>query len=413
MTKGRVQVNGQVVTELGARANPLTDAIEVDGAKITGAFRGPRVYVLLNKPKGYISSVTDPLHRPVVTDIVKVGKARVYPVGRLDYDAEGVLLLTNDGELANQLIHPGFHVAKKYLVKVKDVPSAADLERLEHGVHLEDGKTFPAKARMVRQTTENCWIELTVTEGRNRLVKRMCMAIGHPVAKLKRIEFAGIKLGSLEPGAYRLLTDEEVERLKGLGASKKGVALARPAVLNRMIRPKRAVAPRKLARRRNISGSENPVVRKVAIALDKPVASKGTFVGKATFDSGKSSGQKRVFDNRKRTIGKERSAGAKRTLSPAETRGSDKSAGQKRLFDNRKRTTGKGRPVDVKRAFGPGETTGPDKPSGQKRLFDNRKRTTSADKSARPVKPFDKTKTTGPRKASRLVKAVRGTGRKS
>lgn len=361
MTSGRVQVNGRVVTELGARANPLTDAIEVDGAKITGAFRGPRVYVLLNKPKGYISSVTDPLNRPVVTDIVKVGKARVYPVGRLDYDAEGVLLLTNDGELANRLIHPTFHVAKKYLVKVKDVPSAADLVRLESGVHLEDGKTFPAKARMVRQTTENCWIELTVTEGRNRLVKRMCMAIGHPVAKLKRIEFAGIKLGSLEPGAYRLLTDEEVERLKGLGAVKKGVTLPKPAVSTGIVRPRRAAAPRKLARRRNISGSEN--------AAD----------GKAAIVSEKSAGLRRTYD-RKTGVGAE------------------KPAGQKRMSGNRS---------PVAQGFSP------DKPAGQKRLFDNRKRPTGADKSARPVKPFDKTKTTGPRKAARPRRGEeRGAGRK-
>lgn len=213
MLDGRVKVNGKVVAELGAKADPLKDKIEVDGRNIS--HKGPPAYILLNKPKGYISSVSDPLKRPVVTDIIKE-KARVFPIGRLDYDAEGVILLTNDGELANKLIHPKFNVPKKYLVKVKDVPTAEDLQKLEKGVYLDDGRTLPAKARFIRKTQENSWIELTVTEGRNRLVKRMCMAIGHPVAKLKRVEFAGIKLGSLSPGQYRLLTNKEVERLKSL-----------------------------------------------------------------------------------------------------------------------------------------------------------------------------------------------------
>ncbi len=204
-----------MVDRLGTKVDPEKDVIEVDGRNITS--KGPRIYILLNKPKGYISAISDPLKRPVVTDLVGNISLRLFPVGRLDYDAEGVLLLTNDGEFSNRLIHPRFDVPKKYLVKVKDVPEKSDLEKLEHGVYLEDGKTRPAKTRFIRKTQENSWIELTVFEGRNRLVKRMCMAIGHPVAKLKRIEFAGIKLGSLKPGEFRLLTKKEVEALKGLG----------------------------------------------------------------------------------------------------------------------------------------------------------------------------------------------------
>jgi len=203
------------VDQLGVKADPEKDVIEVDGRNITS--KGPRIYILLNKPKGYISSVTDPLKRPVVTDLVGPVPSRVFPVGRLDYDAEGVLLLTNDGEFSNRLIHPRFDVPKKYLVKVKDVPDKSDLEKLEKGVYLEDGRTRPARARFIRKTQENSWIELTVFEGRNRLVKRMCLAVGHPVAKLKRIEFAGIKLGNLKPGEFRLLTKKEVEALRGLG----------------------------------------------------------------------------------------------------------------------------------------------------------------------------------------------------
>lgn len=207
-------VNGKAVTELGAKADPSKDRITVDGKVISSS--GPRIYVLLNKPKGYISSVSDPENRPVVVDLLKKLKGRVYPVGRLDYDAEGVLLLTNDGDFSNKLIHPNFKVAKKYLVKVKDVPSKEDLDRLEKGVRLEDGWTLPAKAHLVRQTKENSWIELTVYEGRNRLVKRMCLAVGHPVAKLQRVEFAGIRLGKMKAGEWRFLTLAEIERLKAL-----------------------------------------------------------------------------------------------------------------------------------------------------------------------------------------------------
>lgn len=204
-----------MVDQLGARVDPEKDVIEVDGKNITS--KGPRVYILLNKPKGYISAVSDPFKRPVVTDLITKAPAKVFPVGRLDWDAEGVLLLTNDGELSNRLIHPRHSVPKKYLVKVKDVPDKSDLEKLEKGVYLEDGRTPPAKVQFIRKTKENSWIELTVFEGRNRLVKRMCMAVGHPVAKLKRIEFAGIGLEkNLRTGGYRFLTLKEVERLKAL-----------------------------------------------------------------------------------------------------------------------------------------------------------------------------------------------------
>lgn len=209
-----MSVNRSVITELGAKADPEKDLIQIDGKNISLS-KGPPTYIVLNKPKGFISALNDPLGRPLVVDLVKT-KARIFPVGRLDYDAEGVLLLTNDGEFSNRLIHPKFAVPKTYLVKVRDVPTQAQLDKLEKGVYLEDGRTLPARARLVRTTKENSWIELTVTEGRNRLVKRMCMAIGHPVSKLKRVEFAGIKLGNLKPGEYRALTAREVERLKGL-----------------------------------------------------------------------------------------------------------------------------------------------------------------------------------------------------
>jgi 23S rRNA pseudouridine2605 synthase len=210
--EGRVTVN-RTPAAIGTKADPLRDVIEVDGVRLRPA-GGPRAYVLLNKPKGYISSASDPQGRPVVVDLVKKTRLRLFPVGRLDYDAEGVLLLTNDGELANRLIHPSSGVTKKYLVKVRDVPSAEDMSALEKGVWLEDGPTLPARARLVRKTKENSWIELTVVEGRNRLIKRMCQAVGHPVSKLNRVEFAGLRLAGLKPGESRPLTPEELERLR-------------------------------------------------------------------------------------------------------------------------------------------------------------------------------------------------------
>ena len=211
---GRVRVNGKVVVDLGTRADVLNDSIAVDGKLINQETTRKRVYILLNKPKGFISGLSDTAKRPVVVDLLRRLKTRVYPIGRLDYDAEGVLLLTNDGELANKLIHPRYAIPKKYLVKVKGHPKERTLRRLELGVTLEDGKTLPAKVRFVRQTTENSWIEITVTEGRNRLVKRMCQRVGHPVTKLKRIRFAGVGLGVLKSGEWCHLTEKEVDKLR-------------------------------------------------------------------------------------------------------------------------------------------------------------------------------------------------------
>ena len=214
------------MTELGSKADPEKDRIAVDGRTITphpalspkgrGVLGGEKIYILLNKPKGCISTVSDPEGRPTVMDIVKKVKQRIFPVGRLDLDAEGVLLLTNDGELANKLIHPRYKIPKKYLVKVSNVPDDKDIAKLKKGIYLEDGRTLPAEARFIKATKTNSWIELTVYEGRNRLVKRMCFAIGHSVLKLIRTEFAGIKLGSLTPGSFRMLTAGEVKKLKGL-----------------------------------------------------------------------------------------------------------------------------------------------------------------------------------------------------
>lgn len=207
-------VNNRTATELGTKADPEKDVIKVDGKRIL--FDAQKVYILLNKPKGCISTAFDPQQRETVVDLVKKVRQRVFPVGRLDFDAEGVILLTNDGELTNKLIHPRYKIPKKYLVKVSDAPDEKDIDKLRKGVHLEDGKTLPADVKFIKKTETNSWLEITVYEGRNRLIKRMCFAIGHSVLKLKRIEFAGIKLGNLKPAEYRLLTKKEVEGLKNL-----------------------------------------------------------------------------------------------------------------------------------------------------------------------------------------------------
>lgn len=199
------------MTELGTKADTEKDIIKVDGKRIL--FDTQKVYILLNKPKGCISTAFDPQDRPTVVDLVKKVRQKVFPVGRLDIDAEGVILLTNDGELTNKLIHPRYKVPKKYLVKVSDAPDEKDIAKLRNGVYLEDGRTLPAEVKFIKKTETNSWLEITVYEGRNRLIKRMCFAIGHSVLKLKRIEFAGIKLGNLNPAEYRFLTKKEVEAL--------------------------------------------------------------------------------------------------------------------------------------------------------------------------------------------------------
>ena len=218
--EGRVVVNGKVVDQAGFKADPLKDHIKVDGKRL---FRPePKITLLLNKPKGYLSTVKDPARRPTVMDLLKGVKWRVYPLGRLDFDAEGLLFLTNDGDLAYQLSHPKFSIPRTYWAKVEGVPEKEELMRLKKGVMLEDGMARAVSVHILRQMEKHSWVEAVVTEGRNRLVKRMFSAIGHTVLKLKRIRFGPIRLGNLPVGQCRPLTDEEVEKLKQI-SSESGV----------------------------------------------------------------------------------------------------------------------------------------------------------------------------------------------
>ncbi|PYZ99187.1 pseudouridine synthase [Alteribacter lacisalsi] len=215
--EGRVKVNGTVVKELGSKADPGTDEIEVDGVPIG---KEEPVYFLLYKPQGVISSVDDHHGRKTVTEMIATDK-RVYPVGRLDYDTSGLIILTNDGDFANTLMHPKFRIHKTYIAKVKGVPSKQKLKTLEKGIELEDGKTAPAKVKMIKgnKQKDNAIVELTIHEGRNRQVRRMLEAIGHPVEKLKREQYGFLTLKGLNAGEFRELKPHEVKKLRELAVT--------------------------------------------------------------------------------------------------------------------------------------------------------------------------------------------------
>jgi pseudouridine synthase len=214
--QGEVTVNGQVATGV-VLVDPEVDHVRVSGRPLPPA--PALVYYLMYKPKGCITGRDDPEGRKSVFDVLGDLGTKVEPVGRLDFDTEGALILTNDGDLANALTHPKNHVPKRYLAKVYRTPDEKDLEALRTGIFLEDGRTAPAKARVSDKTDkENAWIEITVTEGRNRLVRRMLSALGHPVSKLRRESFATISVRGMERGQVRPLSGEEIRRLRDLAA---------------------------------------------------------------------------------------------------------------------------------------------------------------------------------------------------
>jgi 23S rRNA pseudouridine2605 synthase len=219
ITDGRVSVNGAIVTELGTKADAEADDIRVDGRRITRPKR--RRYFLLNKPRGYIASRSDPQRRPTVIDLLAKHGIReyVYPVGRLDYDSEGLLILTSDGDLAAQLTHPSHGVGREYEIRVRGVPDDHALDRLAHGVIIDGRRTAPAEVRLLRtrpglDRSPQAVISLTIHEGRNRQVRKMCDAIGHPVVRLRRVAIGPLSDHTLGPGDFRELTRAEVESLK-------------------------------------------------------------------------------------------------------------------------------------------------------------------------------------------------------
>ena len=214
IASGRVSVNGKVVTELGTKVDPERDHVKVDGKHLTSA--QPFVYLMLNKPKNVMSTLDDPGGRDTVKDFLHGVSVRVFPVGRLDFDSEGLMLLTNNGELAQALLHPRYHVPKTYLIKVKGVLTDAEIGQLQRGVKLEDGMTSPAMVKKIKRAEANSWLEITIREGRKHQVKRMLESVGHLVIKLMRVRMGPLALGHLEPGEFRFLTDREANALREL-----------------------------------------------------------------------------------------------------------------------------------------------------------------------------------------------------
>jgi len=211
---GRVSVNGKVVTILGTQADLTVDRIVVDGKVVNRL--APKVYYLLNKPPGYVSTCEDEIGRPTVFDLLKPMKFRLFPVGRLDWDTEGLLLLTNDGELAQRLLHPRFHVRRTYLAKVEGIPNPATLRRLAYSGDSTSPRNRRPTVRISRVGERHAWLEIRLWEGKNRQVRRMCEAVGHPVKRLRRVQFAGLDTLGLSLGQHRALTPTEVLILKRL-----------------------------------------------------------------------------------------------------------------------------------------------------------------------------------------------------
>lgn len=208
---GRVAVNGQIVTEMGVKIKIGTDKVTVDGKDITP--EEEHVYLMLNKPEGYVTTAHDPQGRPTVLDLVAEVPQRVFPIGRLDVDTEGLLFLTNDGELAYRLTHPKFAVTKVYHALVTGKPSEDKLDRMRNGLKLEDGMTKPCTVKVIRRYNHKTMLEITISEGRNRQVRRMCQAIGNPIIELERVKIENIELSQVKRGQYRKLTLEELAPL--------------------------------------------------------------------------------------------------------------------------------------------------------------------------------------------------------
>ncbi|MGD9567846.1 MAG: pseudouridine synthase [Sedimentibacter sp.] len=208
---GHVKVNNITVTELGTKIDPQKDTITVDNKKITEVKQ--YIYIKLNKPEGYVTTVKDQFNRKTVLDLIDI-EDRIYPIGRLDYNTSGLLLLTNDGELANKLMHPKYHIYKTYIAEADGRISEESIEKLKMGVVIEDYKTAPAKVKLLKYIGDKSQIQISIYEGKNRQVRKMLEAVGHDVITLKRISFGEIRLGDLKTGSWKDLSQEEIQFLK-------------------------------------------------------------------------------------------------------------------------------------------------------------------------------------------------------
>jgi len=209
--EGKVSVDGEVVTEMGIRVNPGTQKIECDGRPVVSPEK--KVYILLHKPAGFLSTLHDPQGRPIITDLLPDIKERIYPVGRLDLTTEGALLLTNDGELAQEILHPSREVNKTYVARVKGRPSPEKLAALSKGIDLDCRKTWPAELTVLENEQQATTIKIVIHEGRKRQVRKMFEAVGHPVLQLTRIAYGQLELGELKPGKYRFLSPRDIKMI--------------------------------------------------------------------------------------------------------------------------------------------------------------------------------------------------------
>ena len=211
IVKGKIRVNGTVVTELGTQVDPEKDTVEYEGRVISKDER--RMVLMLNKPKEVISTVSDPQGRKTIMDFLPDHFPRLYPVGRLDYESEGMILLTNDGELANKISHPKHKVRKVYSVWVYGFPSKEAMATFSKGIELEDGKTGPALIKLVKKGKNASEMEVEISEGKKRQIRRMFESLGHPVFRLVRTQIGELKMGTMEPGKYKVLKEEEIKRI--------------------------------------------------------------------------------------------------------------------------------------------------------------------------------------------------------
>jgi 23S rRNA pseudouridine2605 synthase len=215
---GKVKVNNKVITQMGTKINPRKDKIKVNGKKVS-----PENYsvLIMNKPPGVLSTVSDPTDRQTVIDLLPPMSMRLYPVGRLDYYSEGLILLTNDGNLTQGLLHPKNDVPRVYEVKIKGHIKDSDLVDMRKGVDLDDGKTKPLKVEIMEALSKNTWLRFTVTEGRNRLIRKICEKYNHTVLRLVRVKFGNIQLNDLKPGKYKIMNKLDIDKLrKAFGISK-------------------------------------------------------------------------------------------------------------------------------------------------------------------------------------------------
>jgi len=289
--EGRVTVNGQVVRVLGTCIDPSKDHVKVDGRHVQPV--EPEVFVLLHKPPGYVTTMSDPHGRPTIADLVAKVKVRVFPVGRLDYDTEGLLLLTNHGKVAQACVHPRHHVPKTYLVKVSGVCTDEEIRTLQNGIALDDGMTAPAVVRKSGKAKANSWLELTIHEGRKHQIKRMLEALGHRVMRIKRVRFGPLVLGDLPMGVWRFAADAEANALRAIVHRSTGPRNARVGASGsdlQRLRPAGDTGPPRL-RQTNPSSKTNASNKS---RQARPASGRAKRVGPAT----KSRGRTRTRERR-------------------------------------------------------------------------------------------------------------------